>query len=57
MPNVYNLREKILEEAHSAAYSVHPGVTKMYHGIKDLYWWDRMKKDVANCVSKCLTCQ
>ena len=40
MPDVYNLREEILEEAHFAAYSIHPSTTKMYHSIKDLYWWD-----------------
>ena len=37
VPDVDNLREEILEEAHFAAYSVHPGATKMYHSIKDLY--------------------
>ena len=52
-----NLREEILEEAHFAAYSVHPGATKMYHSIRDLYWWDGLKKDVADYVAKCLTCQ
>ena len=52
-----NLRKEILEVAHFAAYSVHPGATKMYHSIKDLYWWDGMKKDVADYISKCLTCQ
>ena len=57
VPDVDDLRKEILEEAHSAAYSVHPGATKMYHGIKDLYWWDGLKKGVAEYVSKCLTCQ
>ena len=57
VPDVDDLRKEILEESHSAAYSVHPGVTKMYHGIKGLYWWDGLKKDVADYVSKCLTCQ
>ena len=51
-----NLREEILEEAHFTAYSVHLGATKMNHNKKDLYWWDGMKKDVADFVSKCLTC-
>ena len=51
-----NLREKILEEAHFAAYNVHPSTTKMYHNIKDLYWWDGMKKDIVDFVSKYLTC-
>ena len=57
VPDMDNLREKILEEAHYIAYSVHPGTTKMYHSIKDLYWWDGMKKDVVDFISKCLTCQ
>ena len=56
VPNVDNLREEILEEAHYAAYSVHPGATKMYHSIRDLYWWDGLKKDVTDYVAKCLTC-
>ena len=29
----------------------------MYHNIRDLYWWDGLKKDVADYVAKCLTCQ
>ena len=37
VPNVDNLSEEILEEAHYAAYSVHLGSTKMYHNIKDIY--------------------
>ena len=37
VPDVDNLREEILEEAHFATYIVHPGATKMYHGIKDSY--------------------
>ena len=55
--DVDNLREEILKEAHFAAYSVHLGATKMYHNIKDLYWWNGLKKDVVDYVSKCLTCQ
>ena len=57
VPDVDNLREEILEEAHFVAYSIHPGATKIFHNIKDLYWYDGMKKDVANFVSKCLTYQ
>ena len=57
IPDVDNLREEIMEEAHFTAYNVHPGVAKMYHNIRDHYWWDGLKKDVADYVSKCLTCQ
>ena len=57
IPNDQELRKLVLKEAHSSAYSVHPGSTKMYKDLKRHYWWDNMKKDVADFVSKCLTCQ
>ena len=37
VPDVDNLREEILEEAHFVAYSVHRVVIKMYYSIRDLY--------------------
>ncbi|GJW87742.1 putative reverse transcriptase domain-containing protein [Tanacetum coccineum] len=27
--------------------SVRPGADKMYYNLKDMYWWPRMKKDIA----------
>nr|GEV37319.1 hypothetical protein [Tanacetum cinerariifolium] len=29
---------------------------KMYHDLRDMYWWSGMKRDIATYVSKCLTC-
>ena len=46
-----------MEEAHSSAYAMHPGSTKMYHTLKEHYWWKGMKRDIAEFVSRCLTCQ
>ncbi|GJS14511.1 putative reverse transcriptase domain-containing protein [Tanacetum coccineum] len=45
-----------MDEAHKSKYSVHPGADKMYHDLRDMYWWPRMKMDIATYVSKCLTC-
>ncbi|GKD78314.1 putative reverse transcriptase domain-containing protein [Tanacetum coccineum] len=45
-----------MDEAHKSKYSVHPGADKMYYDSRDRYWWPRMKKDIAEYVSKCLTC-
>ncbi|WRX21064.1 Integrase zinc-binding domain - like 10 [Theobroma cacao] len=46
-----------MEEAHSSAYALHPGSTKMYRTIREHYWWSGMKRDVAEFVAKCLVCQ
>ncbi|GKD29296.1 putative reverse transcriptase domain-containing protein [Tanacetum coccineum] len=32
------------------------GSDKMYHDLRDMYWWPSMKRDIATYVSKCLTC-
>ncbi|GKE80622.1 putative reverse transcriptase domain-containing protein [Tanacetum coccineum] len=45
-----------MDEAHRSKYSVHPGADKMYYDLRDRYWWPGMKKDIAEYVSKCLTC-
>ena len=57
VPNVIELKKEIMEEAHSSAYAMHPGSTKMYRTLKDHYWWRGMKREIAEFVSKCLTCQ
>nr|GEV94054.1 retrotransposable element Tf2 [Tanacetum cinerariifolium] len=57
VPNDASLREALLTEAHSSPFSVHPGSTKMYHDLKQHFWWSGMKRDVATFVSRCLICQ
>ncbi|EOY08454.1 DNA/RNA polymerases superfamily protein [Theobroma cacao] len=57
VPDGDGLRREILEEAHMVAYVVHPGATKMYQDLKEVYWWEELKRDVAEFVSKCLVCQ
>ncbi|GJV85953.1 putative reverse transcriptase domain-containing protein [Tanacetum coccineum] len=50
------VRTLIMDEAHKSKYYVHPGADKMYYDLRDRYWWPGMKKDIAEYVSKCLTC-
>jgi hypothetical protein len=38
VPNVKELKDKILHEAHESAYSIYPGGNKMYHDLKATYW-------------------
>jgi ribonuclease HI len=56
VPDVGDLRKTILREAHDSAYSIHPGSTKMYQDLKQRYWWNGMKRDVAAHVALCDTC-
>jgi len=49
--------DMILREAHESAYSIHPGSTKMYLDLKEKYWWYGLKRDVAEYVALCDTCQ
>ncbi|XP_070024936.1 uncharacterized protein [Nicotiana sylvestris] len=49
--------DRVIGETHYSRYSLHPGVTKMYHDIREVYWWDGMKKDIAEVVARCPNCQ
>ncbi|GJS44035.1 putative reverse transcriptase domain-containing protein [Tanacetum coccineum] len=56
IPSVGDVRKPIMDEAHTSRYSIHLGADKMYHDLRDLYWSPGMKRDIAEYVSKCLTC-
>ncbi|WVZ58136.1 hypothetical protein U9M48_008439 [Paspalum notatum var. saurae] len=57
VPDVDGIKKLILGEAHDTAYSIHPGSTKMYHDLKERFWWYGMKRAVAEYVAVCDTCQ
>ena len=50
-------REDVLRESHHSRLTVHPGGTKMYRDIRRHFWWNGMRRAVAEFVSRCLTCQ
>ncbi|GJV92865.1 reverse transcriptase domain-containing protein [Tanacetum coccineum] len=56
IPSVGGVRKLIMDEAHTSRYSVHLGADKMYYDLRYLYWWPCMKRDIAEYVSRCLTC-
>ena len=51
------VRHEVLSEAHSSAYSIHLGGTKMYQDLKQRFWWHGMKREIAWYVAKCLVHQ
>jgi hypothetical protein len=57
VPKKEALKKKILDEVHTARYSIHPGSTKMYNNLRQQFLWTRMKCEAAHYVSKCDTCQ
>jgi hypothetical protein len=57
IPEIKEIRELILREAHDSAYSIHPGSTKTYHDLKSRYWWYEMKRAIAEYVALCDNCQ
>jgi hypothetical protein len=57
VPKEGDFRHTIMDEAHNSAYSIHPGATKMYMDLKQKYWWNGMKGDIAQFVAHCDTCQ
>jgi hypothetical protein len=56
VPKREALKKRILDESHTSRYSIHPGSTKMYHDLRQQFWWMRMKREAARCVSECDTC-
>ena len=57
VPEVKAICDMILREAHESAYSIHHDSTKMYLDLKEKYWWYGLKRDVAENVALCDTCQ
>ena len=57
VPDDAKLRRLVLEEGNKSRLSLHPGMTKMYQDLTENFWWQGMKKEVAQFVSACLTCQ
>ncbi|KAJ9558488.1 hypothetical protein OSB04_013102 [Centaurea solstitialis] len=55
VPQLGGNRQILFEEAHKSKFSIHPGATKMYRGLRED--WPCMKRDVARYVEECLTCR
>ena len=52
VPDVDGLRDQILEESHGSHYLIHPGSTNMYHDLSEIFWWEGLKRDIAEFVAK-----
>jgi hypothetical protein len=57
VPKKEALKKKILDDAHTSRYFIHPGSTKMYYDLRQQFWWTRMKREAGRYVSECDTCR
>jgi hypothetical protein len=57
VPKKEALKKKILDEAHTLRYSIHPRRTKMYHDVRQQFSWKRMKRETARYVFEYDTCR
>jgi hypothetical protein len=57
VPKKEALKKKILDEAHTSMYSIHPGSTKMYHDLWEQFWWTRIKCETARYMLECDICR
>jgi hypothetical protein len=57
VPNIDELKQLILKEAHDTPYSIHPGGMKMYQDLKEQFWWHGMKREIAFYIARCDVCQ
>jgi CO dehydrogenase/acetyl-CoA synthase alpha subunit len=47
IPNDAKLRRDILSEAQKSRYTVHLRNAKMYPDLKERFWWNGMKREIA----------
>ena len=49
------IQSEILKWIHECY--MHPGISRMYNSIKEMFWWKGMFKDVAEYVDSCEVCR
>jgi hypothetical protein len=55
VPKDFELRRKIMDEAHYSIFSIHPGTNKMYQDLRKNFCWTRMKREIVKYVVECDT--
>ncbi|KAG8491194.1 hypothetical protein CXB51_014305 [Gossypium anomalum] len=45
VPKDSDLRQSILKEAHGGLCAMHPRGNKLYHDLRELYWWPGLKRE------------
>jgi hypothetical protein len=57
IPNCDDLKRFIMDELHKRPYTGHPGYHKMITATRKQFYWPRLKKYIAEYLSKCIEFQ
>ena len=57
MPNQYSVKRVIFKELHDNPYPGHPWYHKFITRLRKYFYWPNMKREVAEYVARCFTCQ
>jgi hypothetical protein len=57
VPDVGDLRVRLLDEVHRQLSTAHPGCTKTYQLMQPRYYWRGMMRDVGQYVRNCRDCR
>ncbi|WMV09315.1 hypothetical protein MTR67_002700, partial [Solanum verrucosum] len=56
-PILVKLKELVLKKSEGFLSRGRWGATKIYRDLREVYWWNGMKRDIAGFVAKCHNCQ
>jgi hypothetical protein len=56
VPQDPELQKLVFQEAHDSPYSIQPGNTKMYMDVKERFWWNNLKRYIAEYIALCDVC-
>jgi hypothetical protein len=57
VPDLPELKLRLLREAHNAPYSGHCGRSKTLKAIQPYFWWPKMVDEVSTFIRQCEACQ
>lgn len=55
--NFPELKDKILQWLHDSSQGGHSGVQATFQKVSRLFYWSKMRKDIADYIRKCVICQ
>ena len=57
LPNMDDLRNWIIDQAHGSRYLIYLGITMMYQNLTETFLWDILERDIEKFVAKCPNCK